>query len=96
MSYLAHWRKHDPLKKAETAERYGVKTLVSNISWNIFKFTIKANGPMNIPCFNSVIHFNLLPQILKCQVHPFIKCFGIHDFQHVLLLVIIFNGKTIL
>lgn len=41
-----------PLK---TAERYGVKTLVSNIFWNIFKFTLKANGPMNIPCFKSVI-----------------------------------------
>ena len=40
-----------PLKTAETAERYGVKTLVSNIFWNIFKFTLKANGPMNIPCF---------------------------------------------
>lgn len=44
-----------PLKTAETAERYGVKTLVSNIFWNIFKFTLKANGPMNIPCFKSVI-----------------------------------------
>ena len=53
---------------------------------------------MNIPCFKSVILISIFfpkSQSIKFT-HLKYNALGIHDFQHVLLLVIIFNGKTIL